>query len=122
MDKLELAWETYDFHTAMIYDAEEGHKRLLSRFHKFISDNLNPNELRKKRVKNGMNKSFNHLLLIYKKQMDAVSDLIEIYQSDIYIPEEREMNVEYFFELKNVTATLIEELKVHQREINEVLR
>ena len=53
--------------------------------------------------------------------MDAISDLIEIYQSDIHIPEERDMDVQYLFELKSVTATLIEEFKIHQSEINEVL-
>ena len=122
MDELELAWQTYDFHTSMIHDLEEGHKHLVARFEKFISNNLNPSELRKKRVKNGMNKSFNELLLMYNKQLKAIDDLIALYKSDIDIPAEREVNLQLFFDLKNVTATLVEELKVHRREINEVLR
>jgi len=121
MDELELAWQTYDFHTSMIYDLEQDHQELISRLNKLFSINLDPSKTKKLFLKKKINKSFNHLLLMYKKQIDAISDLIKIYKSDMLIPKEREMNVRYLFDLKNVTATMIEEFKVHRKEINELL-
>ena len=70
-------------------------------------------------------KSLNKLLVGYKKQLDAINQLTEIYKyrklNGIPIPEERDMDIQLFFQLKNVTATLIEEHKILRSEINEVL-
>lgn len=126
MDKLELAWQTYDFYTEMIYDFEIEHDSCLNSFRDFISTDLNPKQIKKVYFKRKINKSFNQLKLLYKKQMNAVSDLIEIHKhyeiNDITIPLEREVRVQLLYELKNITATLIEKSKAHQKEINEVLR
>lgn len=126
MDKLELAWQTYDFHTEMIYNFEMEHESCLNSVKGFISKNLNPKQVKKIYFKRKINKSFNQLKLLYKKQMDAIADLIEIHKhyeiNDIAIPLEREVRVQLLYELKNITATLIEKSKAHQKEINEVLR
>ena len=54
--------------------------------------------------------------------MDAVNDLIDLYNSDIEIPEERKLDKQSLYNLLNVTATLSEEMKIYRKEINEVLR
>ena len=126
MDRLELAWQTYEFHTNIIYDFEIEHDLNLNSLRNFISTDLNPKHLKKVFFRKKINKSFNRLLVLYKKQMDAVSDLIEIYKdykaNNISIPKERKTKIQLLYDLKNITATLIEQSKFSQREINEVLR
>ena len=47
MDKLELAWDTYDFHTAIVYDLEEKHKLVIDSYDKFVKKNLNPSHTKR---------------------------------------------------------------------------
>lgn len=122
MDELELAWQTYDFHTCMIYELEEKHKSAIKYYERFVKRNLNPSQTKKTYVRNKLNKSFSLMLTAYNKQLKAIDDLIELYKKDIDIPAEREANPQLFFDLKNVTSTLMEEIKIFRREINEVLR
>lgn len=125
MDKLELAWETYEFYTEMVHELEIDRLNTMKLYHSFIKKELNPTQLKKRFVKNKINKSLNKLLVGYKKQLDAINQLTEIYKyrklNGIPIPEERDMDIQLFFQLKNVTATLIEEHKILRSEINEVL-
>ena len=122
MDNLELAWQTYEFHTEMAVEFEDKHTDLIERYRNFVSKNLNPSQSQKKWLLNRLNKSFNRILNTYVKQMDAVNDLIDLYNSDIEIPEERKLDKRSLYSLLNVTATLFEEMKIYRREINEVLR
>ena len=122
MDNLELAWQTYDFHTEMAVEFEDKHTNLIERYSNFIIENLNPSQSQKKWLLKRLNKSFNRILNTYVKQMDAVNDLIQLYNSDIDIPQERELDKQSLYNLLNITATLSEEMKIHRKEINEVLR
>lgn len=122
MDNLELAWQTYEFHTEMAVEFEDKHTDLIVRYRNFVSKNLNPSQSQKKWLLNRLNKSFNRLLSTYVKQMDAVNDLIDLYNSDIEIPEERKLDKQSLYSLLNITATLSEEIKIYRKEINEVLR
>ena len=122
MDNLELAWQTYEFHTEMAVEFEDKHTDLIARYRNFVSKNLNPSQSQKKWLLNRLNKSFNRLLSTYVKQMDAVNDLINLYNSDIEIPEERKLDKQSLYSLLNITATLSEEIKIYRKEINEVLR
>lgn len=122
MDNLELAWQTYEFHTEMAVEFEDKHTDLIARYRNFVSKNLNPSQSQKKWLLNRLNKSFNRLLSTYVKQMDAVNDLIDLYNSDIEIPEERKLDKQSLYSLLNITATLSEEIKIYRKEINEVLR
>jgi len=125
MDKLELIWETLEFCIDTIHDVEAEHTRLLDRYKAFIAKNSNPNQFRKNRMRKDMNKSFSRLINIYQKQLNCLTDLIKIHKyyelNGIPIPEEREIGIDYLYEFKNTTATLIEQSKIVQSEINEVL-
>ena len=122
MDKLELAWDTYDFHTAIACDLEEKHKLAIDSYRKFVQKNLNPSQTKRTYVRNKLNKSFNAILSAYKKQLDSIDDLIKYYMEHKDISDERDLNPQLLFDLKNTTATLVEELKKLRREINEDLR
>ena len=122
MDKFELAWDTYDFHTAIAYELEEKHKLVIDSYHKFVKKNLNPSHIKRTYVRNKLNKSFNAILSAYKKQLDSIDDLIKYYMEYKDIADERDLNPQLLFDLKNTTATLVEEMKNLRREINEDLR
>jgi len=122
MDKLELAWDTYDFHTAIVYDLEEKHKLVIDSYDKFVKKNLNPSHTKRIYVRNKLNKSFNAILSAYKKQLNSINDLIKYYMEYKDIADERDLNPQLLFDLKNTTATLVEEMKKLRREINEDLR
>ena len=62
------------------------------------------------------------ILSTYKKQLDSIDDLIKYYKADKDISNARELDPQLLFDLKNTTSTLVEELKVFRRQINEVLR
>lgn len=126
MDQLELAWDTYDFHTAMLNDFEKKHESIIKYYEDFIGKNLNPSQTKKTYVRNRLNKSFSSLLSVYVKQLSAIDDLIKVYQNyklnNVPLPEGREIDPQLFLSLKSITATLMEEMKISRRQMNEVLR
>ena len=122
MDKFELAWDTYDFHTAIACELEGKHGLLVDSYHRFLENNLNPSQAKKTYIRNKLNKSFNLILSAYKKQLDSIDDLIKYYKADKDISNVRELDPQLLFDLKNTTSTLVEELKVFRGQINEVLR
>ena len=127
MHNIELAWDTYDFYTAKAQDLENKHESLIKYFHDFLKKELNPSQTKKSWLRNKMNKSFNKLLNIHVKQINAVSDLIEIYTyyraNGITIPPERRLkNPQCLVDLKNITATLMEQNKLDRTAVNEILR
>jgi hypothetical protein len=126
MQSLKLAWDTYEFYNEKAYELEESHQDTIKYYHNFIQKNLNPNQAQKSWLKNKINKSFNKILNIYVKQINSITDLLKIYDyyrlNGITIPAERRLNTQELVNLKNLTATLFEELKVFKKEINEVLR
>lgn len=126
MDDLELAWETYDFHTYMLHELEVKHHSVMEYYQRFVKRNLNPSQAKKTYARNKINKSFSAILTSYGKQLKSIDDLIKIYKiykvDGIPLPEGREIDPQLFITLKNVTATLMEEVKILRKEINEVLR
>lgn len=122
MDDLELAWQTYDFHTNSLYELEEKHRSVIEYYRKFVAKNLNPSQTKKTYVRNKVNKSFNMIINAYNKQLTAIDDLIVLHNSGVDIPAERDTDPQLLYQLKNITATLVEEVKIARRDINEVLR
>ena len=61
------------------------------------------------------------LLVLYKKQIDAISDLIKLNESGIDIPSEKQIDKMSLVTLKNITATLIQEMQMHKSEIKDLL-
>lgn len=122
MDDLELAWQTYDFHTNSLYELEEKHRSVIEYYRKFVAKNLNPSQTKKTYVRNKVNKSFNMIINAYNKQLTAIDDLIVLHNSGVDIPAERDTDPQLLYQLKNITATLVEEVKIVRRDINEVLR
>lgn len=118
---LELAWDTYEFYTSEILQFEEIHTNTLKTLKRFVHDTPNPRQYQRDRVKKKCQESCSKLFLLYQKQIDALSDLIEIHNTYIDIPPERQVDVEYLITLKNVTVTLLNQVNQYKTQIEEIL-
>ena len=121
MNKLDLAWETFDFYTIEISDYEAQYFSNTKTIKNFLKSENFPQKDQRKRLLNKSNKCMDSLIVLYKKQIDAVSDLIELNESGIEIPPEKEIAKMSLVALKNITATLIEEMRIHKSEIKDLL-
>ena len=121
ISKLELAWETYEFYTNEIAKYEAIHMNTLKTLKRFVSENVSPKKYQKDRVKKKCNESCSKLFLLYQKQIDALSDLIEIHNTYVDIPLERQVDIEYLITLKNVTVTLLNQTNQYKTQIEEML-
>lgn len=119
--QLDLSWKSYEFYTSLGHELEQSHAKHLVLVKNFVTKNMNPSQARKLQIRSKVDASFRKLLNVYSKQLDSVSELITLHDSGIDIAIEREVDVELLRNLKNVTSTLIEGLKVHRLEIREVL-
>ena len=58
---------------------------------------------------------------MYQKQIDALSDLIDLNNTYVDIPPEREVDTESLITLKNVTVTLMNQTNEYKKQIEEML-
>ena len=121
MNKLELAWETYEFYTNEILQEEENHVNNIQTLKNFIDATAFPTRQQKSRFKNKCLKTCRSLNQLYNKQVESISDLIEIYGNCVDIPLHREIDIEHLLTLKNVTVTLMHQIDQYQSQIEEML-
>lgn len=121
ISKLELAWDTYEFYTNEIMKYEEIHTNTLKTLKRFVNDTPNPRKYQRDRVKKKCQESCSKLFLLYQKQIDALSDLIEIHNTYVDIPLERQVDIESLITLKNVTVTLLNQVNQYKTQIEEIL-
>jgi hypothetical protein len=121
MEKLELAWRTYEFHTSELYSLESDHRKFMIHYEKFLNKSQKLNYPQKSFIKKRAIKSFSRILNAYMKQINAISELVDLHLSGIKIPDSRSCNVQDLMSLLNVTATLVEEMKKQKKEICDFL-
>ena len=122
-ETIELAWETYDFHVNIASKLESKHELAIQHYKDFMKRNLNPTKDKKNYIKKGLSKSFSTLLNVYKKNLNAVSDLIRLHENNpLEVPDYRFVEIQNLIDLRSITATLIESMEVHRSEIFEDLR
>jgi hypothetical protein len=117
----ELVFDTFDFYNNIVYEAEEHHFGLIENVHTFLEDYDNPTQVRKTYYKKKLNKSFSNLLSIYSKQNDCIGDMIKCHKKNKNFLVDKEIDYQSLLNLKNVTATLVEALVVHRKQINKLL-
>lgn len=117
----ELVFDTFDFYNNIVYEAEEHHFGLIENVHTFLEDYDNPTQVRKTYYKKKLNKSFSNLLSIYSKQNDCIGDMIKCYKKNKDFLVDKEIDYKSLLNLKNVTATLVEALVAHRKQINKLL-
>lgn len=121
MNELDLAWDTFDFYTMEISCYEAEYYSNTQTITNFFESNNYPHKDQRKRLLDKSNKCMDTLLVLYKKQIDSISDLIKLNESGIEIPPEKEIDTSSLIALKNITSTLIEEMRIHKNEIKDLL-
>jgi hypothetical protein len=120
-NKLDLAWDTFDFYTEEICDFEAKHLANIRMIENFLNQDSFPQLDQRKRLKNTSLSCIQVLMVLYKKQLDALDELIVLNQDCIDIPPEREIDLGQLISLKNVTWTLMHKIKMQEAEIKDVL-
>lgn len=121
MNKLNLAWDTFDFYTMQICDFEAQHLNNVQTIDNFLSNNSYPEMDQRKRLLEKSNKCIDQLIVLYKKQLDSISDLIHLNETFVDIPIEKEIDIDSLIALKNTTATLVYQMKLYKAQINNLL-
>jgi hypothetical protein len=121
INKLNLAWDTFDFYTEEISSYEAEHLNNSKTLDNLLNNGNFPQKDQRKRFLKKSNKCINILLTLYKKQMDAIYDLIELNESYDDIPPEKEIDTMSLVALQDITIALIEEMQTHQSEIKDLL-
>lgn len=125
MDNLELSWQTFEFHSANIMELEEEYEQALKKANILLNKRVALTKWEKLDVKNKMIALCNKLISSYSKHIACINDLIALHKynqlNGIAIPEERNTDIELFNELKNVSATLAEEMKVYKNNLSDIL-
>jgi len=121
MDDLELAWQTYEFHSSKIYDLEQLHLSNLKKIKIFKQKRIAPTESEKEKMVRAITRCCDNLIVHYKKQINSIKDLIKIYKSNGDELELSITDVDFLNELIDVTATLMEEMNKYKLEIKDLL-
>jgi ferritin-like metal-binding protein YciE len=116
MDKLELAWDTFDFYTSEICDVEAKHLNIVSQISKLIENHFDSTRSQRKRLRIKFLNNMSNLLTLYKKQLDCINDLIELSEELKDMPPEKAVDKNTMATLKNVTSTLLEEMILSREE------
>lgn len=120
MNSLSLEWDTFDFYTMKIQEQESIHESKLSLIKSFLGKNYKFSQTKKADLLSDYNKCCKHLLLLYRKQLDSLENLIKLNKDLVDIPPEREVSSQTLSELKNVTATLIRQVTQHQEDMKSL--
>jgi hypothetical protein len=133
MQDIELAWETFEFHIASVINTELKLTSCIDKLNKsFDEDDLtltqeDLNKLQDQRfnIINNIIECADYAINDYIKQNTSLDYIIEIHKNyslnGVAIPVEREVPMQYLFELKNQNATLLEELKVQKEKFKTLL-
>lgn len=110
MDKLDLAWDTFDFYTSEIAMAESIHLNIVSTINNFLNQKEPPKKYQRKRLKEKCLNNLDNLLVLYKKQLLAIEDLLYVSEDFVDIPFEKEVDSDTMMLLKNITTDLLKEM------------
>ena len=121
MNKLELEWETFDFYTEQIQKQEGIHITKMSLIKSFLAKKYAFSGRKKIELLKDYNECCGSLLLLYKKQLDSLSNLIELNKNIVDVPPEREVDTQTLVELKNTTSTLIMQVHEHKKDMDLML-
>jgi len=125
MDKLNLAWDTFDFHSKNNSELEEEYLSLLKKINILLNKQVPATRWEKLSAVNKMIACCNKLSASYIKHIHCLDELIKIHQHrtlhGIPIPVEHITDIQFFNELKSISATLLEEIKVYKKKLPEIL-
>jgi hypothetical protein len=119
MNSLNLAWESFDFYSEKVSQAEYEHSNFLNNLDGESLIFLPKSE--KDSLCSKYTIIYNNLNILYGKYIDALSEVIILNNNIIDIPIEREIDTETLLTLKNITTTLRSELFISSKKIFDIL-
>lgn len=121
MDALDLAWDTFDFHSFEVAKLEEEHIENMFKIKSLIKKEIIEPRSKQIRLKKKASNCCDQIVVSYKKQLSSIDDIIKLYKSGIKIPESRYVDPQFLNELKLLTATLMQEMITYKKEIEKLL-
>jgi hypothetical protein len=120
-DQYLLDWETFEFYTQELHKQEEYNINLMRTIQTFIENNPSPKRYQRKRLLSRADQCYTTLSHLYKKQIDSVDSLIEHHKDDSTVPDEFKIEPHTLYALRNLTFTLIEQIKKENKQIKKLL-
>ena len=121
INKLDLAWQTFEFYTHELSECELTHTKMLQTLNRFVNENPSPQKYQRDRVKKKCRESHSQLIHLYKKQISSITDLITIYQKNPDIHKDLMPDMNSLHVLKNVIETLIHQINEYKINIERIL-
>jgi len=94
MDALDLAWDTFDFHSIEIAKLEQLHLDNMKNIRSLLKEEIDSPYSKRIKIKKSSLKCCDQIIVSYKKQISSIEDIIKIHNSGIDIPEERSLNID----------------------------
>jgi hypothetical protein len=111
MNKLTLAWETFDFYLEKVASLEVDHIKNIREMQKMRANNLNNYSAQEiESFRDQFIDCIDRLINLYKKHFDSINDLIKLNNELVDIPPEYEIDDKSLADLKRVTKSLMNEL------------
>lgn len=112
MSKINLAWDTFEFHSLEGAKLENKHYENLNKLNFLLNSNARINP----KFKDEVFEDLSFLHNSYLKQLDAINDLIKNTKSGNF-SESEELDISSLNTLKNVVSTLIKESEVYHNKL-----
>lgn len=113
MSKINLAWDTFEFHSLEGAKLESKHYENLNKLNDLLNSSVkkvNP------KFKDEIFEDLSLLQNSYLKQLDAINDLINNVKSGDF-PDSQVLDISSLSTLKNVVSTLIAESEVYHKKL-----
>lgn len=120
MNDLELVWESFDFYTSEICDYESKNMGTIFLIKNFHKNNQSPQKDQRNRLKKKYIQEVDALTNLYQKYIFTINQLLS-YQPNEVSPLEREIDLHSLFALKNLTASLLQEIKISKSHYLQIL-
>jgi hypothetical protein len=128
MSPFEMVWNTFEFHTNQINALERDHLSNIEKYQDFINSVIDPTRKERLLLKKQIDGCCSKLITEYKKQIDCINEMVDGVQNNSFETEEDleilnsfEIDWDNILQLKNLTATLMNEMIQVRSKINEVL-
>lgn len=85
----------------------------------FFKKRIQPSHAESEKLHRSTLSCCDKLIVNYLKQLNAITELQKIYDSDIKIPLEYQMDKKFFVDLAKITNEVVEDLRFHKDKLSD---